>query len=390
MKMNQVSQLRALLLASSLFFIGCSNFFLGDENLSEAVDLPSNPNKVELQRQWRNRVGDGTDEKALKLQPLVTTDRIVAVSADGSLQSYARDNGRRQWRNDVGHRIAAGVAGNERLVVIGSENGLLMAFSATDGKPLWTYPLSTEIVAPPTVAVGLVVARTIDGQVTALSEKSGQVIWKQNIGVAKLSIRGNARGLFADGVLLFTNGKGRMSLLSIRDGRPVLDTSVSRGRGITMVERVADLLATPTIRKGILFLSAYRHETLAINLKDGSLLWKSNLATALDLFADNRYLYVVDKNSIIYALNSRNGKTAWKSRVAEGRHISPVAGNGRQIAFVDNTGKLIVLDSRNGALLGYRDVGAEQTYVAPQWLGGQWLTYTSNGELALTNTVINE
>lgn len=374
------------LMLSGALLSGCSGFFVGDENLAEAVDLPSNPKAVMLKRQWQRSIGDGTDEKNLRLQPWVTPQNIYAVSTDGVLSAVSRQDGSRLWRKKAGHPIAAGVSGSADSVVIGSENGLLMAFAATDGSRKWIYQLSSEIMAPPTVVGGLVVARTIDGQVTAVAERNGQVVWKQHIGVADLSIRGNARALFLDGVLLFTNAAGRLTLLSAKDGKPVLDMAVTRGRGITAVERVADLLATPVVRNGVLFLSAYRHETLAINLKDGNLLWRSDKATALDLFADNRYVYIVDKNSDIHALDMRNGKTAWSSKVAEGRRISPLSGNGRQVAAVDNEGQLIVLDSNDGKLLNYTSVGDDRTYVAPQWVDGKWLTYTGNGKLTLTET----
>ncbi len=388
--MKQHTTFRRLLLtltvSSALALSGCSGFLLGDENLSEPVDLPSNPNAVSLQQRWQTRIGDGTDEKSLKLPPLVLSQRIIAVSADGELVALSRDSGKRLWERSVGHRIAAGVSGNDNLVVITSDNGLLMTYASQDGSPRWTYRLSTEMLAPPTVVGGLVIARTIDGQVTALSAQNGQVIWKQHIGVAELSIRGNASTLFLDGALLFTNAKGRVTILSAKDGSPILNAPVTRGRGITAIERIADLLATPVMRNGALFVSAYRHETLALDLKDGKLLWKSPVATALDLFADDRYVYVVDKNSIIHALNMRDGKTAWQSKVAEGRRISPLWGDGRQIVTVDNEGYLIVLDSNNGQLLGYRDVGDGRTYIAPQWVDGQWLTYTSDGTLSLTGS----
>ncbi len=381
---NNLRQKSLALTLSTLLLSGCSSFFLGDENLSEPVDLPSSPALVGLQQQWQRSIGDGTDEKALKLQPLILPKQIVAVSADGELTALSHD-GSRLWETDTGHSIAAGVSGSESTLVVGSENGLLMAFATANGSRRWTYQLSTEMVSPATVIGGLVVARTIDGQVVALSEKTGRPVWKQHLGVAELSIRGNASALFFDGAFLFTNAKGRVTILSATDGKRLLDTPVSRGRGVTAVERVADLLATPTIRGGVLFVSAYRHETLAVGLKDGKLLWRSPIATALDLFADNRYLYVVDKNSLIHALDLRSGKPAWVSRIAEGRRISPIAGNGRYIVTVDNEGKLLVLNSNDGSLLGYRDVGNERTYVAPQWLNGQWLTYSSDGTLSLTS-----
>lgn len=367
-----------------LLLSGCSSFFLGKENLAEPVDLPASPAEVSFAQQWQRSIGSGTDGKALGLHPLVVEGRVVAVSAEGKLSTFDADNGSLLWDIDAGHPIAAGVGGDQNVVAVGSRNGLLMVFDGDSGEALWTHQLSTEVVAAPTVAAGLVVARAIDGQVTALDARNGNVIWKQYIGVADLSIRGNARGVFFDRVLLFTNGKGRLTLLSIADGRPVFEAPVVRGRGMTAVQRIADLLATPTIRDGKLIVSAYRHKTLAIDLQNGGLLWESPLSTALDLFADNRFVYVVDKNSVIHALDLRSGKSVWESKAAEGRRISPVAGDGKRVFTVDNEGKLLVLDSRDGELLGYTSVGDERTYVAPQWVEGKWLTYTSDGDLTLT------
>ncbi|PIE46369.1 MAG: hypothetical protein CSA44_00195 [Gammaproteobacteria bacterium] len=288
--------LQPLALFSILFLSACSNFFIGKENLAEAVDLPDNPARVSFSLNWQRQVGDGSDEKALHLTPLVTKTRVIAVSADGYLQAFDSISGKRLWSQTIGHRIAAGVGGNNQFVVVGSENGLLMAFDAQTGQPGWHYQLSTEIMAVPTVVGDLVIARAIDGQVTALDARSGQVVWKQYIGVADLSIRGNAKGIILNKDILFTNGTGRITLLSLATGEPVFSAPVVRGRGITAVARLADLLATPVVRNNLLFVSAYRHKTVAINLKDGSLLWESPYASSKDLFADNRYLYLIDKN----------------------------------------------------------------------------------------------
>lgn len=379
-----------LCLGISVLVSGCSGFFLGDENLSEAVDLPKNPQIVAFNTAWERNVGDGTDGKALHLRPSVVGDRVFAVSADGILEALELNSGNRIWRQKIGHQIASGVSADQYLAVVGTRDGLILAFDANTGEAGWTYQMNTEVLTPATVANGLVIARAIDGQVTALDARSGEVIWKQYIGVADLSIRGNARGILLRDVILFTNGKGRLNILRVADGSPVLSTPLVMGKGMTEVERIADLLATPTVSNGILFVSAYRHKTLAINLKDGSLLWESPYATAADLFADNNYLYLVDKNSLIHALDIRDGRLRWTKKTLEGRHISPLTGNGRWIAGVDNDGYLSVLDNRGGKYLGHTRVGDGRTYVAPQLVEGGLLTYTSDGDLAFTTMQARE
>lgn len=380
--MKHTSQL--LLLLGGLLLTGCTKFFLGEENLSEPQELPSNPGLVGFAKQWTRNIGDGTDGKALYLRPLAVGNHVYAVSADGELSAVSLNNGSRLWEVKVGHPVAAGVGGDQNVLVVGSENGLLLAFDANTGQRGWIYQLSSEILAAPTVVAGLVVARSTDGQVTAIDARSGEVIWKQYIGVADLSIRGNSRALFLDGVLLYTNGKGRITLLSIADGTPIFSAPVVQGRGMTEVARIADLLATPAVRDGVLFVSAYRYKTLAINLKTGALVWQSDYGTALDLFADNRYVYVVDKNSIIHALDKNSGELVWTSTALKGRKISPLSGNGRVIVGIDFDGVMTAIDTNNGKVVGYNTVGGSRSYVAPQWVKGQWLTYTSDGDLSLS------
>lgn len=371
-------------LGLTVMLSGCTSFFIGEENLSEPVDLPDSPQAVRFHKQWQQGVGDGTDDKVLQLFPAVVGERVFVVSTDGVLEARELSNGQRIWKKNIGHKIAAGVSADPNLVVVGSENGLLMAFSAVDGSEGWTYQVSTEVLTPPTIVAGLVIARAIDGQITALDARSGTPVWKQYIGVADLSIRGNARGLYLDGAMLYTNDRGRMTVLSVADGKPVVSTPLVMGKGMSMVEQIADLLATPVIRDGILFVSAYRQKTLALNLRDGGLLWESPYSTANDLFADNRFVYLVDKNSLINALDVKTGKLHWTSKALEGRRISPLTGNGSWVATVDQEGVLSLLDVRDGRYLGRTNVGGGRTYIAPQLTRQGILTYTSDGKLSLT------
>lgn len=372
----------------SLFFVlglwGCSGYFLGTENLAKPVDLPKTTTEVGFTRQWKKTVSKGTGKKALSLTPLATRSTVYAASADGVLVAYARESGERLWRTLTGQTIAAGVAGNDQVVVVVSRNGLLMAFDATQGKMGWRYQLSTEVLSVPLVIGERIIVRAIDGQVVALDARSGQPVWKQDIGVADLSIRGNSRAVFVDGMLLFTNGKGHLTVLSVVDGKTIFTAPMVLGKGKTTVDRIADLRATPAVRQGILFLSAYRHQTMAIDLKDGGIIWQNTLSTALDIFADKRYVYLVDKNSIIYALNQQDGKVVWRNDQLKGRRLSPLSGDGYWVTATDYKGNLIVMEASTGAILGTTSVGSDRAYVAPRYLPNGWLTYTKDGSLTMT------
>ncbi|MGY0399762.1 MAG: outer membrane protein assembly factor BamB [Ostreibacterium sp.] len=385
MKIKKITLNTLLCVALIILATGCTEFFLGKENLLQPVDLPSNPKIVQFNRVWQKSIGDGTNEKNLNLRPVVVGERVFAVSSDGVLEALEVLTGKRVWKQEIRHTITAGVSADANLVVVGSDNGLLMAFDANSGQPGWTYQMNTEVLSPPTVVAGLVIARAIDGEVTAIDARSGQVIWKQYIDVADLSVRGNSGGVYLDGMILLTNGKGRLSVLSIKDGTPIFSLPLVRGKGMGRINRITDLLATPVVRNGALFVSAYRQKTLAINLRDGSLLWESPYATSEDLFADGDFVYLIDKNSVIHALDIGDGRLQWTKDTLTGRHISPLTGNGRWTATVDDEGKMSIFDSRDGQYLGYTSVGGKRAYVAPQMTEEGVLTYTSDGRLTLTN-----
>ncbi|MBS9778187.1 MAG: outer membrane protein assembly factor BamB [Gammaproteobacteria bacterium] len=385
MQLTKALTVRIFVFLLFLFNTGCTSFFIGKENLSEAVDLPADPQILSFNTVWKKDIGNGYGDKVLSLRPAVVGDRIFVTSTNGVLKAMSVTKGNEIWSRKIGHTIASGVSADQNIVVVGSEDGLLMAFSAVDGRAGWTHQMSTEVLAAPTVISGLVIARAIDGQVTALDARSGAVVWKQYIGVADLTIRGNSSALFLDGMILFTNGKGRLTVLSVKDGSPVYSIPLVSGKGATAVSQISDILATPAIRNGVLYVSAYRQKTLAINLRDGKLLWESPLATSNDLFADNNFVYIADKNSLIHALDIKTGKLVWSKTDLEGRHISPLTGNGAWISTVDTDGMLSLIDVRSGSYVGNTKVGGDRSYIAPIITPVGLITYTADGDLALTN-----
>ena len=373
----------SFLVISFLLLAGCSSFFLGDENLSSAVDLPDNSKVITFNKVWQKKIGNGTNKKSLSLRSVVVSDRVFVVSSGGKLKSFNLDDGKLIWEKNIGHNIVSGVSADEKLVVVGDNNGLLMAFSAVDGSEGWVYQMSTEALSPVNIIEGLVIARAINGQVIALDARTGILVWKQYIGVADLSVRGNARGILLDRVVLFVNSQGQLTLLSIADGSFVFSLSLIMGKGLTAVSQIVDLIATPVVRDDVLFVSAYRQKTLAIDLLDGNLLWESPYATTKDLFVDDNHLYLIDKNSLVHAVGVKDGLLKWAKKTLEGRNISPIYGNNLWLSTIDQEGFLSLLDSQNGNYLGRTKVGGGRSFVAPIMTTRGLLTYTTDGVLTL-------
>lgn len=375
-----------ILLSFLLLFIltACSvnSFFLGDENLSEAVDLPDSPDQIELDDNWSRSIGDGYAEQEIKLRPFITQDSLYAASYDKTLVAYSLTDGDEIWEVDTGQPIVAGVAGNQELIFAVSINGTLLSYSRATGELMWQQNLSSEVLSLPLVVNNIVVTRAIDGEVSARDTVTGNLIWKYYLTEADLSVRGNADLLLLDRFVLATSSNGSLTLLDIETGESMISTIVSVGKGKTHVERISDLTATPSINEGMLYVSSYRNETVAIDLKSGSVVWRSEHYSTQDIFSDNINVYLIDKNSVIYALDKRTGQVNWQTDVLEGRQLSPISGNGRVIVTLDFEGNMIVLDNSTGNLLGYEGMTAGRTYIAPFFIAeNKMVIYSSEGDL---------
>lgn len=359
-----------------------NDFLLGEANLSEPVDLPDNPDKVDFNSQWSRSIGDGYAEQEIKLRPFITENNLFVASFDRNLLSYSLADGDENWEIDTGHPLVAGVTGNNDYVYVVSINGVLLCYSQANGELVWQQNLSSEVLSLPLVVGNIIVTRAIDGEVSAREASTGNLIWQYYLTEADLSIRGNADLLLLDKYVLTTSSNGGLTLLDIESGDSMISTIVSVGKGKTHVERINDLTATPSINEGLLYISSYRNETVAIDLQSGSVLWKSPHYSTQDIFSDNRNVYLIDKNSIIYALDKRSGQINWQTNVLEGRQISPLSGNGQVIVAVDFEGNVIALDNATGSILGYDSVGEGQTFIAPIFIAAdKFITYTGAGDL---------
>lgn len=375
-----------LLLSLFCFFAltacSISEFMLGKANLSEAVDLPDNPDKVEFDAQWSHSIGDGYAEQELKLRPFINKDSLYIASFDGTLVSYNLTDGKEKWEIDTGHQIVAGVSGNNDYVYVVSVNGTLLSYSQNTGELVWHQDLSSEVLSLPLAVGNFIVTRAIDGEVSAREANTGNLVWQYYLTEADLSIRGNADLLLLDKFVLTTSSNGGLTLLDIETGDSMISTIVSVGKGKTHVERISDLTATPSINENLLYLSSYRNETVAIDLQSGQIVWKSPHYSTQDIFSDNINVYLIDKNSIIYALDKRSGAVTWKSDALEGRQLSPLSGNGRLIVSVDFEGTVVALSNTTGEVLGYDNVGGGRTFIAPIFIAeNRFITYTGEGDL---------
>lgn len=197
----------------------------------------------------RERWSHDGDVPALALRgtgdPVVTDDYVVAGFDDGELKALERTSGEVAWSVTVSEprgsadmdRVrdvdATPVVRDDTVYSVGYR-GQLLAVSLADGSVAWDRDLSSNAgldVGPERVYVS-----GEDGVITAVDRRTGSLIWQQD---DTEGLRPSAPAYHEDFVVL-GDDRGRVTVLSARDGRILGRFVVSDGVAITRAPVFAD------------------------------------------------------------------------------------------------------------------------------------------------------
>ncbi len=334
---------------------GCgwiNSFLVGEDNALPPTELTEIADPIPIQTLWRTQVGEGVENAFIRLSPAVDDEKVYAASHDGAVIAVDIDSGQTLWRVETGLPITAGVGLGSESVLVGSDQGQVLSLNRTDGSERWRVRVSSEVLASPSESDGVVVVRSSDGKFTGLDAANGTRMWTYSFTVPALSLRGSAAPLLGQGVAISGLDTGKLLVLSLGNGVPVWEKTISPPRGRTELERMVDIDTEPAVVGSVLFVAAYQGNITAIDLRSGNTLWTRELSTHAGLAADRNRVYVSRDDDAVVALDSRSGSPVWRQEALVGRQLSVPASNGRHLVVGDLEGWLHWLRAEDGRLLG--------------------------------------
>ena len=347
---------------------GCSwinSYLAGADNAPPPAELRPIEQSITIQKLWETRVGSGTGGAFIKLSPVIDQDRVYAASHDGRVAALDAASGRVLWEVKTGLPITAGVGLGDGLVLVGTGKGQVIALREEEGEEAWRAQVSSEILAAPRAAEGVVVVRTVDGQFTGLDARTGARLWGYTYTVPVLTLRGTAPPLLAQGVALAGLDTGKLLVLSLNDGTPVWEKTISPPRGRTELERLVDIDAEPRVVDSHLFVAAYQGNITAIDLRNGNTLWSRDFSSHAGLDVDTQRVYVADASDAVWALDQGNGSALWKQAELAGRTLSAPVASDHYVVVGDSQGYLHWLDKDDGKVVGRVRADGRGITVAP-------------------------
>jgi len=387
------------LLAFLAVATGCSWF--GDDDEPEEIQpnpLPAIQEEVTLQVIWSQKIGKGADDRAVKLIPTVVDTRVFAAAPDGTVKALTTDTGREIWSRKIRDlytkeeladafskdvdTITGGVGVGGDLVVVGAASGELIALNQSDGSLAWRVTASSEILSPPLVDRDRVVAQTIDGKVTAYDAVDGQTLWVYTMNTPALTLRGTARPMLYDELVIVAFANGRVAFLDREKGLAVFDQRIGIAQGTTDLERLVDVDGAMQIVAGKLYVASFQGRIVGIDISSGRMLWAEELSSLTGVGSGFGNVYAARADSQLTAYNGSNGREIWNIDALLYRDITAPVALGSYLAFTDFEGYAHVVAQSDGRFVGRRKIDGKGVQAGLVSAGGRLYALTDSGTLA--------
>ena len=359
-----------------LFPAACLALFAGCSSTPGPADLVDFTSSAGLREIWQTSIGDADD---YVFQPAVVGESVYVAAADGDVARI--EGGKKKWKVSARTRLSAGVGADGDLVVVVSEAGLAIALDAETGIERWRANVGAEVLAPPAIGGGVVVLRASDHRLIGLEAKDGQQRWLHQRNTPPLALRSSAGVLIVDEVALVGFPGGKVLAVSLENGGGLWELSISRPRGATELERVADVAGTPVVGRNEVCAVTYQGRAACFDAGNGNQLWGRDFSSHVGMDRDTRFAVVVDERDSVQALDIYSGVTVWRQDAMPRRQLTRPLIVGDYVVSGDGEGYVHVLNREDGTFAARARAARSAIVAEPRPFGDGFIVQTIDGDV---------
>lgn len=323
--------------------------------------VAASPLPGELVVRWKFETKD-----AIEATAAIVGDTVYVGSLDEHLYAVDLATGKEKWKYKAGP-IKAAVSVHGDAVYAGDVDGLFHCLDRATGKKRWTFQTDAEITAGCNFAGDNVLVGSYDETLYCLS-REGKLVWKFK---TSGPING-APAVVGDRTFV----AGCDSALHIVD--------IAKGTELKSVDLGGQAGATAAIAGGQLYVGTMTNQVLAIDWKQGEVLWTYEPARRAQAFyasaaVTDSLVIAGSRDKRVHALDRKSGKPVWTFET-DGRVDSSPVVVGSRVFFGSLDHHLYQLELARGTLVKKWDLGAPIS-AAPAVGGGCLVVGTEKGTL---------
>ena len=280
--------------------------------------------------------------------PALDSNAVYATNTAGEILKLDASNGRQIWRVNAGEPISGGIGIGAGILLVGSNKGNIHAYD-TAGKPLWKAKVSSEILSVPRYFDGLVIARTGDNRIFGLDATDGSRKWVYERVSPALTLRSSV-GIVVDGGAVYAGfAGGKMVAIRADNGKLLWEATVAQPKGVTEIERIADITSLPVVDGPLVYAVAYQGKIAAIDRRSGKVVWNRDISSYSGLNVQDAKIFVAHTLGAVYSLDYETGKTFWRQGALANRRLTAPLPMGSVIAVGDLEGYVHFLTRDEGS-----------------------------------------
>ncbi len=351
-----------VVLGIALFMMGCVGTDKKEYPKLDPIDARVNINPL-----WVAKVGEKGRRQFRQLSAEVTDDMVYAASANGHLVALRQKDGGVEWNNAITDSISSGPVLYENALYVGTTEAHVFALEAVSGKIVWKGDVSSEVLAKPVVSDNLVFVQTIDGKITALDRETGKKVWSDSRTVPALTLRGTSTPIVAKDRLIAGYADGKLQALEKQTGKRLWEVVVGAPSGRTDLQRMVDIDGLLQVSNEEVYAVTYQGRVSAVSVDDGRTIWTREMSSYSGVVMDEKQLYLTDAKGQVWAIDRRSGATLWRQDTLQDRDVTGPAIVGDTIVVADGAGYVHWLSKEDGAF-----VARQNLYKVYDWAFYDW------------------
>ena len=293
---------------------------------------------------WSSDIGK---TEQYDFSPALDSSAVYTANTTGEITKTDLNNGRQVWRIKADERLSGGVGIGAGIVLVGSSKGNVHAYDAA-GKLLWKAKLSSEILSVPRYFDGLVIVRTGDNHIFGLNATDGTRKWVYERITPALSLRSSV-GIVVDGGAVYAGfAGGKLVAIRADNGKLLWEATVAQPKGVTEIERIADITSLPVVDGAFVYAVAYQGKIAAVDRTNGKVAWNRDISSYAGLNVQDEKIFVSHTLGAVYSLDNSSGKTFWRQGALANRRLTAPLPMGNLIAVGDLEGYVHFLTRDEG------------------------------------------
>ena len=279
--------------------------------------------------------------------PALDSGAVYSANVDGKITKLDPINGRQLWQVNVGEPISGGVGTGAGIVLVGSSKGHVFAYDVS-GKLVWKAKLSSEVLSVPRYFEGIVIARSGDNRIYGLDATDGSRKWVYERINPALTLRSSVGVVVDSGAVYAGFAGGKMVAIRADNGKLIWEATVAQPKGVTEIERIADITSLPVVDGSVVYAVAYQGKIAAVDRATGRVVWNRDISSYSGLSVEDAKIFVSHTLGAVYSLDYETGKTYWRQGALANRRLTAPLPMGNVIAVGDLEGYLHFLTREEG------------------------------------------